>query len=271
MSVGMELPVEIERYRDRLWRREEILKVAEAAGAESLVDDTGFCLGLTDARTPIPSFYIAVCGRRDAYIPRNVQKDPESSLAWTLKDEVMRRGKVYYSKLAKGRATFVSRRLISSFHAIYGIRRADESKALSAESQRILEVLREEWESSTADLRKDAEIRDRKALTKSLDQLQRCMKVVPYEVLYEPRFTYLWTLAEERFPEELIEEVPREEAVYRAAKAFLTTCGMTLRADLSKALGLSRAEAGRANHRLVDEGFAARVSEGVYKLTKLYS
>jgi hypothetical protein len=41
-----------------------------------------------------------VCGRRDAVMPRNVQKDPEASLTWTLKDEIMGRGKVYYAKLA---------------------------------------------------------------------------------------------------------------------------------------------------------------------------
>jgi len=130
-------------------------------------------------------------------------------------------------------------------------------------------VLREEWESSTADLRKDAGIDDRKTVTKALDDLQRCMKVVPYEVLYEPRFTYLWTLSEERFPKELSARMEREEAIYAAARRFLQTCGMTLRADLSKALGLSRKEAGLANHRLVDEGFAVRLAPGVYRMKSL--
>ncbi len=50
---------------------------------------------MTDARRPGPSLYIAVCGRRDAIMPPNVQKDPESSHTWRLKDELMRRGRVY--------------------------------------------------------------------------------------------------------------------------------------------------------------------------------
>jgi hypothetical protein len=264
----MEIPEKIERYRDRLWRRDEMLKVSDAPSAEGLVDSVGFCLALTDARTSLPSLYIAVCGRRDAFSPRTVQKDPEASLAWVLKDEVMRRGKVYYSKLTKGRATFVTRNLISSFHTVHGIPESEEEARLSTEAVRVLEVLREEWESSTADLKKDADISDRARLTKALDELQRCMKVIPYEVLYEPRFTYLWTLAAERFPNELSENLAREEAVYRIAKRFLETCGMTLRADLSKAVGVSRKEAGLANHRLVDEGFAERVAPGVYRLRK---
>jgi predicted transcriptional regulator of viral defense system len=94
------------------------------------------------------------------------------------------------------------------------------------------------------------------------------MKVIPYEVLYEPRFTYLWTLAEERFPTELNKNLERQEAVYKIARRFLETCGMTLRADLSKAVGVSRREAGLANQRLVDEGFAERIAPGVYRLRK---
>ena len=61
-----ELPEEIEIYRDRKWRREESFKVDSAEEVEAMVEDLGFCLGLTDARTNLPSVYTAVCGRRDA-------------------------------------------------------------------------------------------------------------------------------------------------------------------------------------------------------------
>src|SRR5687767_10806130 len=104
LSKITELPEEIEQFRDKKWRREETLKIEKAEQVEALVEDLGFCLTLTDSRTDLPSVYIAVCGRRDAHTPRNVQKDYECSLAWTLKDEVMMRGKVYYAKLVKGRA-----------------------------------------------------------------------------------------------------------------------------------------------------------------------
>ena len=47
---------------------------------------------------------IAVCGRRDVSLPRSIQKrrqkDEETRLTWYLKDEVMRRSRVYYAKLA---------------------------------------------------------------------------------------------------------------------------------------------------------------------------
>jgi len=61
------LSEEIEQFRDKKWRREEARKVEKAADVEALVEDLGFCLGLTDSRANLPSVYIAVCGRRDAY------------------------------------------------------------------------------------------------------------------------------------------------------------------------------------------------------------
>ncbi len=87
------------------------------------------------------SLYVAVCGRRDAVMPRNVQKDPEASRAWVLKDEVMQRGKVYYAKLARGRAMFVAPRLIAHFHAIWGIRKSEEAARLTRRPPRIVRAL----------------------------------------------------------------------------------------------------------------------------------
>ena len=87
--------------------------------AERFVEQVGFAACMTDSRRPGPSLYVAVCGRRDAVLPRNVQKDPESSLTWNLKDQLVRRGKVYYAKLARGKATFVAPRMVPYFHA-YG-------------------------------------------------------------------------------------------------------------------------------------------------------
>ncbi|MCA1591535.1 MAG: hypothetical protein LC754_02565 [Acidobacteria bacterium] len=263
------LPDEVEAYRDRMWRREEECRVEDVFEAEKLIEAAGFCAAMTDARRPGPSLYVAVCGRRDAHMPRNVQKDPESSLTWRIKDEVMRRGCVYYAKLAKGRATFVAPRLIPYFNALWGVPRRKESEMLSAGARSILKVLRREWEMATADLRNDSGFDDRARFTRALDELQGTMKVIPGEVLYEPWFTYIWTLAEGRFPEELSRRVAREDALREVARGFLDGAGLTLRGELSKATGLSRPDAGLGNRALVKEGYALRVAEGVYRLSDL--
>src|ERR1043166_5666452 len=125
------LPEEIELYRDCKWHREDSLKVDSAEEVEAMVEDLGFCLGLTDARKMMPSVYTAVCGRRDAHLPRNVQKDYEASRAWVLKDEVIARGRVYYAKLIKGKSWFIAPRLIPAFNAIWGVPKAREARDLS--------------------------------------------------------------------------------------------------------------------------------------------
>ncbi|MDT7602916.1 MAG: hypothetical protein QOF61_913, partial [Acidobacteriota bacterium] len=197
-SATATLPEEVETYRDRMWRREPERRVETAVDAEQLVEVAGFCAAMTDSRRPGASLYVAVCGRRDAHMSRNVQKDPESSLTWVTKDEVMRRGRVYYAKLGKGRATFVAPRLVPYFNALWGLPRREEGIKLSADARAVLKVLRREWEMATSDLREAAKIADRTRLTRALDELQRTMKVIPQDVLYEPWFTYIWTLAEGR-------------------------------------------------------------------------
>lgn len=264
-----ELPEEIEQYRDRLWHREESLKVDSAEAVEAMVEELGYCLGLTDVRKDLPSVYVAVCGRRDAHMPRNVQKDFEASRAWVLKDEVIARGNVYYGKLVKGHSWFLARRMIPVFNAIWGVSRKSETDELSPNAQKVLKVLRKEWEMATADLRAECGFKDKADLTKAIDELQKRMKVVPQEVLYVPKFTYIWTLAEARFPDEMKIKIPRDEAVRELARTFLTANGMTLLGDLSKKFGFYRWESGRANHQLVDEGFAERLATGVYKLESL--
>src|SRR5688500_13529738 len=257
-----ELPEEIEQYRDRKWRREESLKIETAEQAEAMVEELGFCLGLTDARKNLPSFYIAVCGRRDAHMPRNVQKDPEASRAWVLKDEVIARGKVYYAKLVKGHSMFLAPRMIPAFNAIWGIRTSREEKDLSGSANKILKVLRTEWEVGSADLRAEAGITTRPRFNKALDKLQQTMKVVPQEVLYSPKFTYIWTLAEGRFPKEISVKMSREKAVRELARCYLQMCGQTMLGELSGKFGFYRWESGKANHELVEEGFAERLETG---------
>ena len=264
------LPEEIEEHRDHCWRREATRQVTTALEAERFIEHSGFAACLTDSRRPGPSLYVAVCGRRDAVMPRNVQTDPESSLTWVLKDELVARGKVYYAKLSRGKALFLAPRMIPHFHAIHGVRRGEESRRLSRNARAILKVLRKEWEMATADLRDDSGVRDRKAFTAALDELQAAMLVVPSQVVYQPKFTYIWELAVGRFPDQLTARVTRVEAVREIARCFLTTAGMTIPGELARVTGLSRPEAGRGNRALVAEGFAEMLSPGTYRVADAF-
>ncbi|MCU1381943.1 MAG: hypothetical protein JWL71_640 [Acidobacteria bacterium] len=239
-------------------------QVDNAFEAERFIDAVGFAACLTDCRRPGPSLYVAVCGRRDAVMPRNVQKDEEASRTWLLKDELIARGNVYYAKLSRGKAMFLAPRMIPYFHAVWGVRKSEEPRRLSRKAQAILGVLRREWEMSTSDLRVDAGITDRAAFTKALDELQAAMIVVPSQVFYQPKFTYIWTLGVGRFPDALRRRVSRATAVREIARCFLACAGMTIPGELARVTGLSRSDAGLGNRALVKEGFATMPAYGTY-------
>ena len=261
------IPAEFEEHRDEHWRREGARQVETVFDAEHFVEQVGFAACLSDSRRPGPSLYVAVCGRRDAVMPRNVQKDPEASLTWVLKDQVMERGRIYYAKMPRGRSMFLAPRMIPYFHAIWGVRKADEPKRLSGPARAVLKVLRAEWEMSTADLRQEAGITDRKAFTSAMDELQAAMIVIPAAAVYTP-FTYIWTLGVARFPEALRKRVDRDTAFREIARCFLTGAGLTVPGELARVTGLSRPDAGLGNRALVAEGVALTPERGVYHLLR---
>jgi hypothetical protein len=266
MRPKPQIPAEIEEYRDEYWRREGTRQIETTLDAEGFIEQIGFTACLADSRRPGPSLYVAVCGRRDAVMPRNVQKDPEASLTWELKDELVRRGKVYYAKLARGKTTFLAPRMIPYFHVVWGVRRSEEKRRLSRNARLVLNVLRKEWEMSTADLRDESGVKDRQAFMRAMDELQAAMIVVPSEVFYQPKFTYIWTLGVGRFPEPMMRRASRETALREIARCFLAGAGMTIPGELARVTGLSRPEAGRGNRALVAEGYATMLAPGVYQL-----
>jgi hypothetical protein len=144
-----------------------------------------------------------------------------------------------------------------------------EKRVLSTDAQKILKVLRSEWEMGTRDLREASGIPERARFDKALTQLQRHLKVIPSEVIYEPTFTYIWSITEGRFPDQLKVTLDKEEAVREVAHAYLASAGMTVRGELARVTGLSSPDAGLGNWALVDEGVAERLGPGIYRLAGL--
>jgi hypothetical protein len=264
--MRIELSPEAEEYRDQHWNREATRQIETAFDAERFIERVGFAACMTDARRPGPSLYVAVCGRRDAIMPRHVQKDLEASQTWLLKDDIVRRGRVYYGKLTGARTLFIAPRMIRYFNAVWGIRRAEESQRLSRPARAIIRALRREWEMATSDLRDESGVKDRRAFLRALDELQASMLVIPSAVYYQPKFTYVWTLAVGRFAGELRRRTTRQAGLREIARSFLACAGMTIPGELARVTGLTRADAGLGNRALVAEGYAETPARGVYVL-----
>jgi hypothetical protein len=121
----------------------------------------------------------------------------------------------------------------------------------------------------TADLRLESGLSDHKRFRQALDELQTAMIVVPNEAVYQPKFSYLWGLAQERFPEELATRVDRHIALREIARCFLAGAGMTVPGELARVTPLTRPEAGLGNRALVEEGYSVKVAHGTYRLAAL--
>ena len=115
-------------------------------------------------------------------------------------------------------------------------------------------------------IRGDSGVTDRTTFTRAMDELQAAMIVVPSEVLYKPKFTYIWTLGVGRFPDALRRRVARATAVTEIARCFLSGAGTTVPGELARVTGLSRREAGLGNRALVAESYAEMLSPGTYRL-----
>jgi len=159
--------------------------------------------------------------------------------------------------------------LISAFYALWGVPRKQEALTLTADAQKILKTLRKEWEMGSRDLRETSGVNDRRSFDKAMVQLQRAMKVIPSDVIYEPTFTYIWSITEARFPDQLKKPLAKEQALREIARAYLKAAGMTLRGELARVTGLRSPDAGRGNWALVDESFAERLAPGVYRLREM--
>ena len=119
----------------------------------------------------------------------------------------------------------------------------------------------------TKDLREESGVKDRKKFSRGMDELQAAMIMMPSEVVYQPAFTYIWTLGVGRFPDALRRRVNQETALREIARCFLTGAGMTFPGEMARVSGLPRPDAGRGNRALVAEGYATMPSPGVYRLT----
>ena len=268
MRTKTEIPSEVEEYRDECWRREGMRQVESAIEAERFIERVGFAACLTDSRRPGPSLYVAVCGRRDAVMPRNVQKDPEASLTWVLKDEIIKRGKVYYAKLARGKAMFLAPRMIPHFKAVWGLQpcRGEARPSAGAHSPSSACSGRE-WETSTSNLRDESGVKRERAFNRGDGRAPGSDVDDPERGLLSAE-VHLHLDACHRPLSRRAEEASRSRR--RGARdrpSFLAGAGTTFRGELARVTGLSRPEAGRGNRALVAEGYATMLASGVYRLS----
>jgi hypothetical protein len=154
-------------------------------------------------------------------------------------------------------------------NAALGCARNHEGKdELTVNARKVLKVLRKEWEMATSDLRSECRFEKKADLTKAIDELQREDEGRPAASSLHSEIHIHLDARRSSIPiRDESKNVARRRGS-RISSCYLSMCGMTLLGDLSRQFGFYRWESGRANHQLVDEKFAERLSTGVYLLSK---
>ena len=120
MAAPATLPLreDLERARDRAFRRLPARRVKSERDALAFVEEVGVCSTFYRFPEGLACLWEAVVGRRDPRWPRRSHHDAGVGLTWELKDRLPARRAVYYGKLLKGRPVLVALDLFPAFYAL---------------------------------------------------------------------------------------------------------------------------------------------------------
>lgn len=261
---------DVELWRDRTFRRTPERRVRGEQGALRFVDEVGFCFTLSDFGLPVPSLYVAVCGRRRPRWPKHTHHDPEIGLTWNLKDSLPAKRLTYYGKLVKGKPTLVSIGLLPAFCALIREGKGSGDYILDYRQGRmtraavlVLETLNDRGALATPDLRKTVAMHgaERTAeFNRAMAELQRGLWIVKVEEVYDPDFYYRWDLLDNWLPAPLLTArgLGRDEATRRLVAAYLKGAAASQDRFLAGLFGLGLNEVKVALDSLEADGSVRR-------------
>jgi len=203
---------EIERRRDRIYRRRKELRVTSVAEALDFVNQVGLCFAFAARRSELPCLWHAVCGERNPQMPEHIQHDWSIGLVWETKDVLAAERKIYYGKALRSRPSMISLTFFPHFYRARGLRgEADEyleqyrRGELSPGAKRILDALVRRSPQITRELKSASGLSSpsqRGEFDRTMAELQMKFLVVKVAELYEP-FTFVWDLVLRRFAQEV--------------------------------------------------------------------
>lgn len=252
---------DIERRRDRTFRRLPSLRVAGPQRAAQFLDQSGLASLFAYRQLNLPCLWVAVCGRRDPVFPQHSHHDPEVALAWNLKDQLPQAGTVFYGKLLRGKPTFVSWSLFPAIHRLFGPRTdhrtAFRAGLLSPAANAILAALHRHRPQETLALKLATNLArptQRRTFDAAIAELQQTLHICMVEVRYDP-FTYVWDLVAQRQAAGVrgARRLGEDEAAVSVLRRYLAAVIAATPNDVAMVVG-GRARAERALATLAAEG-----------------
>lgn len=253
-------PNQIEKQRDRMYRRTRALRVRTMDDAAQFVDTVGFCLLFASTQAiELPSLFEAVKGRRNAHIE---EWDADSDRVWVWKNDLPGEKRAYYGKaLAGGKPVFISVNLLPYLLALVApedLRSEYARGRLSIEAKRVYDTLNALGPTPTKALRAAAGFDrpdDNNRYHRALDELQRLLVILPVGATLE---TGAWTsqifeLVTRWFPRQVARahKIEQETARRVLARHYVRTVCAAQPAMLVKVFGWRREQVERTLDYLI--------------------
>jgi hypothetical protein len=260
---------DLERARDRAFRRVAARRVRGERDALAFVEEVGLCSTFYRFPEGLACLWEAVVGRRDPRWPRRSHHDAGVGLTWELKDTLPARRRVYYGKLLKGRPVLVALDLFPAFYALVRGRQRSrdyrveyEAGRLSHQAKRLMDVLIRRHPLYTREWRAEALMLDpgsTRSFERAVAELQQALFAVKTEERYDPSFSYRWDLVEAWLPDGVREgrRLRRPKAVRCLIGRYLGGAGWGSVKGMARLFGLPADEVRAAVAVLVRAGDAA--------------
>jgi hypothetical protein len=251
---------QVERYRDRTFRRLKSRRVQGAPSALNFINDVGFCTAFS-RHEHLPCLWVAICGERHPHIPVHTHSDYAIGLAWELKDRLPDRRQVFYGRLLHGKPSLVSLEYLPCFYRLFGPQGREAGfGALGITERGILDWLITHPPQPSSAIRRQGDLRSylsKARFERAMARLQRRLYVVKTETAYEPKFTYYWGLFDKTFPEAARRayRLKRDEAARKILEKYFQVALCARRRDLASIFsGLDLTLMAETLNVLVEEG-----------------
>jgi hypothetical protein len=236
-------------------------RVRSLRGAAAFVDRAGLALVFAKDGVPLPSLHQAVAGPGAQWVEERedgkLAMTPELAKVWAWKDELAEARLACAGKHVRGWPALISLALLPALYALTGRSGAAadfRDVVLPPLEREVAEAVLDAAPADALAVRRAVGVRDARRVARAIDSLQRQLVLTRAGTVHR----------EQGWPATAYDVLPRryemdrlpEPAAARAhlAAAVLRTGGDLSAADLSRVLGLSRAEAAAALERAKSEG-----------------
>jgi hypothetical protein len=243
------LPIALlDAYRSRTFRRSPCSRVKNAEEAVDFINERGFIYFWPVQGVVLPSLWVAVAGERSVAD----EHDDPGHVTWGWKDQWLGQRRLYYAKVLRKKATFISLEILPFFYALsenYGSPEEDyltlyEQGRMTLEAKAVYEALLNKGPLDTISLKKAARLsslENEARFNRALADLQTDFKVLPVGVTQAGawHYAYAYDIVTRHYPE-LLEQarfIGELDARQKLAELYFRSVGAAQVRDLVKLFG----------------------------------